>query len=330
MKKIVFLLVLFSVLAGAAFAQLTFSGDAYAGVEVKKPYEEDENFGLNFRDSGTATAPQFNFAAIATKENYGVKLDTSFIFPLAMPQVRLNGIYGWVNFLDNALRLSIGKISDAVWVTSLDNEYKWDDVTGFRVEYKTPLQGLNVGLAFDAEDRDAETFFKQIVFGASYVNPLFNTVFGYDMGSNARALFGFNFTGIDELSAAGIEIAATDLALWDKLGALRVDESLAYRVTRPLTVSLYMWQHFSGVEDADFGLSFMPGASYKLTNTLTASLNVEVFSEDSFDTANLRLLPCLEYTLKGPALFYVEYEMFLAEFEKPSHFFRFGMEIKAF
>jgi hypothetical protein len=242
----------------------------------------------------------------------------------------VNGIYGWVNFLDNQIRLSIGDISDGVWVTSLDNEYNFDEVNGLRVEFRTPLKGLSVGVAVDAEDYTFDKFAKHFVFGGSYVSALFNGVFAYDLGNNTRTLFGFNFTGIDDLTTAGIEFSANDLALWDKVGSMVIDEEAAYRIIRPLTVSLHLTQKFRGNPDEDAGFGFRPGIAYRITRALTGSLELEVNTEDAFKTSNLVLTPCLEYSLPGPGLLYLQYDLKVAEFKKPSHTIGFGFEIKSF
>jgi hypothetical protein len=334
MKRTVIVLFLSAVMAGSAFAQLTLSGDAYVGFSVKKPYDEADVYGIEHRKEGQ---PKFNFAAMARRENYGIKLDTKFQYNPASSSdfFTLNGIYGWTYFLDNSIRVSLGKISDAVWATSLDsnNENVWnfDEVTGLRAEYKTPLEGLSVGAAFNAGDQNynTENLFRRTIFGASYIHEMFNTVAAYDLGNDDRVLLGFNFTGIEELTTAGIQLKATSLTHWKEQGILSVHEKAAYRVMRPLTVSLYLKQQFSG-DSEDIGLNFIPGCSYKINPLLTASLDVDIGTVDSFKTTDLTLKPCLEYTLKGPALFYVQYELKLAEFKKNSHSFGVGMDIKAF
>ncbi|AEF81765.1 hypothetical protein [Leadbettera azotonutricia] len=326
MKKFFALSVLFAVLACGAFAQVNFGGSLYTGIELNVPNTGDESVGMRHREEGNT---KLDLTGTVVTDNYGAKLDTTFVYP-SPDNPRLNGIYGWANFLDNQLRLSLGKISDAVWVTSLDNEYKLDDVNGLRLEYKTPLTGLSVGVAFDAGDYKVEKFLKQTILGASYVTAYFNTVIAYDMGSNGTTIFGFNFTGIDELSTAGIELQASNMALWDTLGLLRVDEEAAYRVTRAFTASLHLGQEFSGVKNTDADLTFIPGLSYKIIPQLTASLDVKIESPDYFKTTNLEITPCLEYSLSGPALLYLQYTLALPEFKNPSHILGLGLEIKAF
>ena len=335
MKRAIIASLLLFILAGGAFAQLTFSGEAFVGFQLEKEYDNDEVITATHRDK---TLPKFNFVATAARENYGVKLDVDFEASHTDP-FSLNGIFGWVDFLDGDLHVSVGQISDAKWVTNLDSDVEtfFDDVTGFRVEYKTPLEGLNVGAAFRAdgiliEGFDLEYFFKTIVLGGSYVTPLFNTVIAYDMGHNAQLLFGFNYTGMDDLTDAGIEFIGRELATFDseiKDWELTFKEKVGYRVMRPLNVSLLMEQIF--YEDADkLSLFFTPAASYRIMPGLTASLSATLYTTNAFDTANLAIKPCLEYTLKGPALIYVEYELGLEEMKRDNHRFGFGIDIKAF
>jgi hypothetical protein len=326
MKKIIVLLVLFGVLAGGVvYAEITFGGEMYTGITLDIPANGDESIGVHHREKGNTL---FELDAVVNKDNFGAKFDTSFIKQPA-DFFRLNGIYGWVYFLNKQIRLTLGDINDAVWVTTLDNEYHLDNVSGVRVEYKTPLPGLSVGAAFDAGDYTMEKFAKQIIFGASYVHALFNTVAAYDMGDNADAIFGFNFTGIDQLTAAGIELKADNLALWDKTGSIFIDEEIAYGVTSEFTAILHLGQSYSN-PDGDLGLAFRPGVRYKILPALTAFLNVEVKSEDVFKTTDLVVNPWLEYSLGGLGLLYLEYEMSLPDMKTPAHTIGFGLEIKAF
>jgi hypothetical protein len=332
MKKCFICAALFSILSGGVFAQVSLGGNLYTGVAVDIPYEGEESIGVKHRDPKKGnTSMDLSVTALLGKGTYGAKLDTTFglIQPTEI-SFTPKGIFGWANLFNNQIRFSVGKISDGVWVTSLDNEYTFDEVSGARVEYRTPLKGLSVGMAVDAGDYTFEKFAKQLIFGGSYVSTLFNTVFAYDFGSNTRTLFGFNFTGIDDLTTAGIELQASDLALWDKTGAVVIDEEVAYRIIRPLTVSLHLTQSLYGSPDKDIGLAFKPGIAYRIIQALTGSLEVEVNTDDAFKTMNMVVTPCLEYRLPGAGLLYLQYDLTVAEFKKPSHTIGLGFEIKAF
>ena len=341
MKRAVIIVLLFFILVESIFAQLSFGGEAYAGFQLEKLYDQEENVSATHREEG---APKFEFVATAVRENYGIKLDMTF---QTTNPININGIYGWANFLDNSIRLSVGQISDAVWVSILDPdlpELKFDDVTGFRVEYKTPLQGLSVGAAFPAKDFRFEKFAKKIIFGGSYVHELFNTVAAYDMGSNAQMLFGFNFTGIDDLTSAGIQLRAGNFATWDSSqvgysGEFFINEKVGYRIMRPLIVSLLagqkIYKHPTNLDDPDsnFALTFTPSVFYRIMPNLTASLSLELDTPNKFKQVDFAIKPCFEYSLKGPALLYVEYEFRLVDIsdkKQDNHRFGFGFDVVAF
>ena len=340
MKKSIVVLLLFSVLASNVFAQLTFSGEAYAGFQIEKPYNAGETVSAVHRDEG---APKFEFIATAVRENYGIKLDTTF---QTTNPFNLNGIFGWVDFLNNTIRLSVGKISDAKWVSSLDpdHEYFFDKITGFRIDYKTPLEGLSIGAAFPANDFDFDRFVRKFIFGATYAQALFNSVIAYDIGNNGKFLFGFNFTGIDELTSAGVQLLAINLATWDSespgyWGEIHINEKIGYRIMRPLTVSLLAGQKYyaepnvDGDDNSNLALSFALSASYRIISNLIASLTLELSSPNKFDQVDFAITPCVEYSLKGPALLYVQYEFSLVDIgdtKQDNHRFGFGIDIMAF
>jgi hypothetical protein len=175
-----------------------------------------------------------------------------------------------------------------------------------------------------------EKFFKQIILGANYVHAYFNTVAAYDLGGNADVIFGFNFTGIDQLTTAGIEVKGNDLALWEKTGSLIIDEEAAYRVTREFTAVLHLGQTLYGDSNKDMALLFRPGARYKILPPLTAALDVELGSEDVFKTINMTVHPWVEYSLGNMGLLYLEYKLTLPDMKDAAHLIGLGMEIKAF
>ena len=339
MKKVIFTIALFCITTGLVFAQITLGGDAYAGVQFEKIFDEDEQITATHRTEGT---PVFNIDATVRREIFGIKLDTSF--RATETPVSVKGLYGWVDFWDRAIRFSAGIISDPVWVVKLDprfQEFFFDDVTGFRLEYRTPVQGLSVGIAFRTEDLTAEEFGKRMIFGGSYIHSLFNTVAAYDLGRNGRALFGFNYTGINNLTA-GIQLRGSNFATWDDRmysGELIIHQKIAYRILRPLEVSLITGQTIYGREDRDIELSFAPGLSYRIQPNLVSSLTAELSrvnntnrryfpDDDMFIFTSVR--PSLEYNL-GPAIFYAEYELMLGKYKNQSYNrFGVGVEFNAF
>ncbi|MCL2381086.1 MAG: hypothetical protein FWC64_05770 [Treponema sp.] len=340
MKKIIIAALLGGVLAGGAFAQITFSGSVYAGIQLQNGGDADEAVTATHREEGE---PMFNFIGTVTRENFGARLDTTF--QMADDPDRhftLNGIYGWVDFGglwgNDSLRLVMGQISSTPWVLNTWHnshaEVKLGEVRGFRVEYSTPVQGLSVGAAFRADGHDLRRSGERMVFGATYIHPVFSAVFSYDITANGQALFGFNFTGIPDVTA-GFQLRAERLASWDgdsgqNHGALRLRQMLGYRVMRDLNVFLISTQDVSRAPDSDTALEFIPGVEYRILPNLTASFSVILQSPDQFTTTNLTLNPLLEYTLTGPAMLYVEYELRLDNMDRAAHTVGFGITIRAF
>jgi len=339
MKKIIIAVLLTSFLAGTAFAQLTFSGSAYAGIRLRSEQNQDVTLDAYHRDNWNRV-PRLDLTAAVMRENFGARLSTIFQMDSAFDgSLTLEGIYGWINFPgftgSDSFRLSMGQISTAVWVTRLHSslqEYHFDDIRGFRLEYTTPIQGLSVGAAFRTNGHNVSDFGKEMILGATFIHSLFNTVIAYDLSANAHLLFGFNFTGIPDLTA-GIQLQANRLASWDDwhfFGNLEMHQIVGYRIMRPLFVYMIFGQTFSGQTDSDIGLEFTPGVEYRILPNLLGSLSMTIASPDHFTTTNLTLRPVLEYTLRGPALFYVEYELHFPNMGSPRHTFGFGIEIRAF
>ncbi|MCL2380148.1 MAG: hypothetical protein FWC64_00980 [Treponema sp.] len=350
MKKAIIAILLTSVLSAAAFAQVLFSGEVFAGIQLQRNHNENETIGTYHRDEG---APRFDFTATVVRENYGARLDTSFqMFNEPDRHVTLNGIYGWVNlpglFGDDSFRLTMGQISSPAWVTRLHAdlpEHYLDKIRGFRIEYATPMPGLSVGAAFrttgaDGNNYDLETFAKNMIFGANFIHPMFSAVFAWDVGGNAQTIFGFNFTGIPDLTA-GLQLRANRLASWDDPphgypGMLQVHYKVGYRIMRPLFTYLIFGQRFHGQSGVGPYWEITPGVEYSFLPNLTGSFSVTL---DNFEgnplfggtpNNNLTLRPALELMLAGPAFFYAEYVLRMENMERNYHTFGFGITIRAF
>ena len=339
MKKAIFVFILVSALAGNAFAQLTFSGSAYAGVRFQNPVGDGETITTHHREEGV---PRFNFTATAMRENYGVRLDTTFTLQddEDAENLTLNGIYGWVDFDgpfgNDPLRLTMGRMSSTPWVLPRFHHshsvIEFGDIRGFRVEYTTPLPGLSVGFALRGEGLNLESTFERAVAGAIYIHPMFSAVFAYDWSANGQAMFGFNFTGIPDLTAA-FQLEAGRLASWDDdlfFGTIDMRQKLGYRVMRPLNVFLIMQQSIENNSDSDVGLQFIPGIEYRILPDLTGSFKMIIESPDHFSTTNLTLETVFERTLRGPATLYVEYSVRFDDMDIVTHTFGFGITIRAF
>jgi len=335
MKKAIIIFLLVSVLVSGAFAQVSFSGEVHAGIQLQRPYGEDAAITTTHREYG---APMFGFTATVMRENFGARLDTTFqMTGDPVGHFSLNGIYGWATFFDNALRLTMGQISSAAWVTRLDAslpEFRFDEIRGFRIEYATPIQGLSVGAAFRADGHSMQRFAEQIIFGATFLHPLFNAVVAYDMGRDANFLLGVNFTGIPDLTA-GFQLQSSNIAIWDfeifgSPGMVRTYYKVGYRIMRPLNVFVIFGQRFFARDGAGSEWIVTPGVTYRFLPNLTGDFRISLDNYDGSPNNNLTIITALEYTLRGPAILYVEYEVHFANMERVTHTFGFGITIRTF
>ena len=345
MKKLIVFALLFGVITGSAFAQLTFSGDFHAGIQIEIPYDTNDEHSPDrntvYPLHRTEGFPVFNFVAAFNRPIGGARLDTSFQTDLAGNEaLTVNGVYGWVNFLDNTLQLTVGRMSNPRWVASLDPDHIWhfDEITGLRLEYHTPLPGLSVGAAFRTEGNDLQELFKRVIFGANFTHRTFNAVFAYNLGSNGHALFSINYFGITDLTL-GVQTRIRHIASWNTRafgGSVEVVQRAGFRVTRLMELTLLAGQIFyaepSGGERRDPALFFTPGVSYRLLPDLTASFSIEVRSDDLFDRSRfITFNPAIEYNVGGPISFYAEYEFVMANYVHQSlHRISLGINIRAF
>ncbi|MCL2380758.1 MAG: hypothetical protein FWC64_04080 [Treponema sp.] len=355
MKKVIIVFVMAGVLAGSAFAQVSFSGEASMGIRLTNPPGGDESITTQHRDD-ILTAPRFDLSATVTRENYGARLVTRAQgSPAQGGTFGVRGIYGWVDFnglasANDSLRVAIGNFADGLWVMQLDADFSEQIIDlvqpGLHLTYATPLQGLTVGAAFRAAGQDMETLAEQMMFGGTFITPFFSTIFAYDLGNNGRTLFGvnvptFGFAGLHDLSA-GFKLFGMNFATWDStspgfMGILTMYQRVGYRISWPLSVSLIASQRLFGSPDVnDVELMFGPGVAYRINPDLTASFRAMLDSPDHFSTTNMTLRPAIELMLTGPALFYAEYEFRLPDIgssnpgNRAVHTIGFGLEIRAF
>jgi len=341
MKRAFFIFFLFGVFTAGAFAQITFGATAYVGIQVESPFSDthtSETVSATHRREGPSN---IDFFMVGTRDNMGFRLDLNYQIAAEDP-VRLDGLYGWTNLFDNSLNLAFGRISNGRWVSVLDADHKmtFDEITGFRVAYDVRLlPGLNVGVAFPAEgltdeEYDLEKFFRRVVFGASYVHPLFTAVFAYDLGSNTRMLFGLNLAGFGSLTSAGIQMVVSNMATWDNrilTGQIQLRERVEFRITREFSVALLASQTFFGHPDRDTALLFNLTASYRFNHIITAFLSGEISSPDYFETNTYKIRPSLEFAMGGAGFLYVEYELELGRYRMDSfHRFGIGLNIRIF
>ncbi|MCL2374847.1 MAG: hypothetical protein FWC65_06360 [Treponema sp.] len=353
-RKTVSLFMLACVCAASAFAQVTFSGEANMGIQLTNPPDADETITTTHREYGS---PRFDLSATVIRDNYGARLVTRFQNREGMEPLEVRGIYGWVDWdglagQDDSLRLSMGQFASGLWVIQLDSdieEFDIDRITGFRLTYDTPIQGLSVGAAFRSTGQDAEAFGEQMIFGGTLITPLFSALFVYDLGWNVRTLFGINFPGFGFIGlpdlSFGFKIRADRLATWDSStalgGQMRMYQRIGYRISWPVSVSLIAGQRIyarNNTAGDDMWMMFGPGITYRHRSlpNLTASLRAMIDSADHFSTQNLIIRPAIEKSLAGPAIFYVQYQLNLDDFgssnpmDRATHTISFGLDIRAF
>ncbi|GHU09429.1 hypothetical protein FACS1894151_07160 [Spirochaetia bacterium] len=212
MKKFLIVLLALALVGGFVFAQdaeapkVKFTGSVNTGAVLTfkdgadSPTLRDENY-----NQGDTT--RFQFTGNYTAENYGLNFEFKihltkggeFVFPGTYPYYKLangaelvlNNVYGWVELLDDVIKLSAGKITD-VWGTGDDIWANYDAITGFRTEIK-PVIGpgkLDVGFALPFWVSDPPLSY-ETPSGFDNLNPGFwNTVFGvsYDISGTFKAV----------------------------------------------------------------------------------------------------------------------------------------------
>ncbi|MCL2602000.1 MAG: hypothetical protein FWD91_04210 [Treponema sp.] len=356
MKKLASVVLILTLCVSGVFAQVTFSGSAFMGVEFQKTPTQDSD--APDAVSGASTAinpyhrehglPRFDLNAAVGRDNYGARLLTR----AHGTDFTVRGAYAWADFQGftarDSLRFSAGQFAEGQWVVRLDGDLPELDIdhvpTGFRLTYTTPLEGLSVGAVFRAEGQDAETFGKQAIFGGTFVHPVFNVVLVHNMAFNASTLFAFSipsfgFVGLYDLSF-GLNMVARNWANWDSTnsaysGVLDMYQRIGYSISRPLSVSLIAQQSISGNPDDDtIGMMFGPGVVYRpgFLPGVAASLRVMAESKDNFSTTDLTIRPAIEKTLSGPSLCYIQYELQMPDLsmDKAVHTIGIGIEIKSF
>jgi hypothetical protein len=242
---------------------------------------------------------------------------------------------GWIDLLDNKLRVRGGKIADNIWGTMglLNTTIT---AAGLRLEV-TPIDGLNAGIFFTAPPKKTDTTtivvpspkqtFMETIFGVRYVNPKFwasallqldSDYDGAPMGSippaaassfeddqEIRAIAGAGFTGIPKLGV----IAEADV--WG-LGALsdqgRVDlrQTVTYTITDKFRVDFraqeLLWLYN---DDLEPWLEFKPLFTWKTSSIITTVL------EGGFGLGNYGEAELVEATMgavpNGPKTVYQIY-----------------------
>jgi len=99
---------------------------------------------------------------------------------------------------------------------------------------------------------------------------------------------------------------------------------------RPLNVYLIFGQRHFARSGVGPEWVVTPGVSYRFLPNLTGDFRVSLDNYDGNPNNNLTIVTALEYTLRGPAILYMEYEVNLADMDRATHTFGFGITIRTF
>ncbi|MCL2382397.1 MAG: hypothetical protein FWC64_12565, partial [Treponema sp.] len=121
-----------------------------------------------------------------------------------------------------------------------------------------------------------------------------------------------------------------DYAIFGSPGMLRTYYKVGYRITRPLTVYVIYGMRFFARAGAGPEWVVTPGVSYNFLPNLTGDFRVSLDNYGVSPNNNLTLVTALEYTLTGPAMLYVEYELRLDNMDRATHTFGVGITIRTF
>jgi hypothetical protein len=204
MKKIVCSL-LFTALAAALFAQeFTLSGEVKTGLLWNKnedKYDESEITSINSKDYAGDSEGRFMLNMEYAIENVGVKLRFKWEKWTSPNLPALPYAFGYGNFFDDQLTVSVGKLGASPWGTGGPEMWvELEDVSkgGMRLECKPSfVPGLNVGFILNGFDgstvgwKDENNKSKPITFlhilresaiGAAYTHEFFyvNAAYRFD------------------------------------------------------------------------------------------------------------------------------------------------------
>jgi len=223
--------------------------------------------------------------------------------------------YGWINFLDKMINVKTGFINDAVWGNAGQFGENYDAGLGVRLEVM-PIDGLNIGAFFNYPDGSGSAyktvnFFGETAFGFKYTADVWNlsatlklyspesaysTVVdtadefpnGVDLltgdpafkdsyESDMKMLFGFGFTGVENLTVI-VDGHAFYMSHWSDIGVFECWEEFAYQLSDPFTVGLNIYEGLSGNSDVGFyKLGVWPYAYYMVTDSIQVGLDLKFF-----------------------------------------------------
>jgi hypothetical protein len=210
MRKIAFI-VCAAVVAAAAFAQegLKISGEAKSGIYWQQTQQEskDPEAEVKLKSTDDAGSQQGRFRLnldYVNDNNFGFKARIQWEnwvekYPSQWPYA-----FGYGNFFDNQLTISVGKLGSSPWGSGGPEMWKeLEDGTygGMRTEWKPEfIEGLNVGFVLNYYDSDRDqgwedetpvtilNLLQESVIGVSYTHELFHVRMAYRLDGSMDSI----------------------------------------------------------------------------------------------------------------------------------------------
>jgi hypothetical protein len=325
MKKI--LVVLLAILvAGGLFAQISFTGDVKTGLRLSQTGDPastigDEKLIELWHDDA---AQRFYLEGkLTVADNYG--LSFGLVGKPAPDAVAFDYARLYGEFLNDVLRVTVGKGTGGAWGTGGKLDTTFDDTSGLKLEIM-PVAGLDVGAQFRTELgtkvsasplMTLDQWSNEITFGVKYeaaglfkvvtalkldsdygdvegspavegvytkdkfVAPVAAVAPSGDEGKDVRALFAVEFSGIKNLSLKA-QARIFGLGDLDTLGTAGFGQNLEYTLNA-LTLGVSAGEYLDIREhetaqdegtDSTLRLEVEPYVSFKISDPLTASLNI--------------------------------------------------------
>jgi hypothetical protein len=121
---------------------------------------------------------------------------------------------------------------------------------------------------------------------------------------SVRAIFGFNFKGVENLTAK-MQASFWNLGDFERFGTGSIDETLGYAITPRLNAGINLYQEFYGNDAFPDNMinspyfRFEPNVSYHLTRNISASLLFTYGIAKDVVESDWRVKPGLTFTLGG-------------------------------
>jgi hypothetical protein len=287
--------------------ELTFNGKIASGLsfDISSDSNKDGTFkmlNMSYPDNPYENSLRADLYTAYTKGNGGFKfaLRADDVINRINDDEGLFGVpyaFGWIDLLNNKLRVTGGKIEDNVWGTmGLVNATI--TAAGVRLEVK-PVDGLNAGVFFVAPGGDGspplvkyaspkQTILETII-GARYYSRAFwasallrldsdfdglapgNDPTGdtFENDKEMRALFGVGLTFVPNLTVL-IEADIWGLGAISNQGRVDLRQTVSYNLTDKLSLGLRAQELLWTFSDAlKPWLEFKPLVTYKVNNIVT-------------------------------------------------------------